>query len=70
MSKDLDQWQALAAKEARGKDLSRETIEGITLKTVYGPEDAAGIEPGAWDISELRCHSCASSLTTGCGTVL
>ncbi len=39
-------WKALAAKEARGVDLSRETIEGITLKTVYGPEDSAGIEPG------------------------
>ena len=34
-------WEALAAKESRGKDLSRETLEGITLKTVYGPEDAA-----------------------------
>ena len=43
---DFDQWQALAAKEARGADLSRETIEGITLKTVYGPEDSAHIEPG------------------------
>ena len=36
-------WEALAAKESRGKDLSRETLEGITLKTVYGPEDAAHI---------------------------
>src|ERR687885_254541 len=39
-------WQQLAAKEARGADLSRTTPEGITLKTVYGPEDAAGLEPG------------------------
>ena len=39
-------WEALAAKEARGKDLSRETLEGITLKTVYGPEDAAHIDSG------------------------
>jgi len=46
MTEDLKAWQALAAKEARGADLSRETIEGITLKTVYGPEDSAGIEPG------------------------
>ena len=46
MTNDFEAWQALAAKEARGADLSRGTIEGITLKTVYGPEDAAGIEPG------------------------
>ncbi len=47
MSEDkFDQWEALAAKESRGKDLRRETLEGITLKTVYGPEDAADISPG------------------------
>jgi methylmalonyl-CoA mutase len=46
MTSDFKAWQALAAKEARGADLSRETIEGITLKTVYGPEDSAHIEPG------------------------
>jgi len=34
------EWEALAAKEARGKDLSRETVEGIRLQTVYRPEDA------------------------------
>ncbi|GAA4029205.1 methylmalonyl-CoA mutase [Sphingomonas rosea] len=41
-----DAWKTLAAKESRGQDLSRTTPEGITLKTVYGPEDAAGIDPG------------------------
>ena len=46
MTDDFDQWKALAAKESRGADLSRETIEGITLKTVYGPEDAAHIDSG------------------------
>ena len=46
MTNDFTAWQALAAKEARGADLTRETIEGITLKTVYGPEDTADIEPG------------------------
>ena len=46
MTDDLDQWKGLAAKETRGADLSRETLEGITLKTVYGPEDAAGIDSG------------------------
>ncbi len=33
-------WETLAAKESRGRDLSRETVEGIKLDTVYGPEDA------------------------------
>ena len=46
MSDKYDQWKALADKESRGKDLSRETLEGITLKTVYGPEDSAGIDSG------------------------
>ncbi|GLR47112.1 methylmalonyl-CoA mutase [Sphingomonas astaxanthinifaciens] len=45
-SDNKDAWKALAAKEARGADLSRTTPEGITLRTVYGPEDAAGIDPG------------------------
>jgi len=39
-------WQALAGKESRGKDLSRETFEGIRLDTVYGPEDDVGIDSG------------------------
>ena len=46
MTNDFDQWKALAAKESRGADLSRETIEGITLKPVYGPEDVAHIDSG------------------------
>jgi methylmalonyl-CoA mutase len=46
MSSDHEAWKALAAKEARGADLSRTTPEGVTLKTVYGPEDAAGIDSG------------------------
>jgi methylmalonyl-CoA mutase len=33
-------WEALAAKESRGKDLTRETFEGIKLDTVYGPDTA------------------------------
>jgi methylmalonyl-CoA mutase len=40
------QWDKLADKESRGKDLSRETVEGIRLNTVYGPEDADGIDSG------------------------
>jgi methylmalonyl-CoA mutase len=39
-------WEKLAEKESRGKDLSRETVEGIKLAIVYGPEDAAGIDSG------------------------
>ncbi|MEO8177061.1 MAG: methylmalonyl-CoA mutase [Sphingomicrobium sp.] len=39
-------WEALAAKGARGRDLKRATLEGIELKTVYGPDDAAAIDPG------------------------
>src|SRR6478672_11170583 len=39
-------WQVLAATEARGADLTRTTPEEITLKTVYGPEDAADIDAG------------------------
>src|SRR6059058_5458496 len=39
-------WDKLAAKESRGKDLSRKTVEGIRLNTVYAPEDAAGIDSG------------------------
>ena len=46
MTNDFDRWTALAAKESRGADLSRETIEGITLKPVYGPEDVAHIDSG------------------------
>jgi methylmalonyl-CoA mutase len=41
-----DGWKALADKEAKGRDLARHTVEGITLAPVYGPEDAAGIDSG------------------------
>jgi methylmalonyl-CoA mutase len=41
-----EDWKALADKESRGKDLSRETPEHIRLKNVYGPEDAAHIDSG------------------------
>jgi methylmalonyl-CoA mutase len=39
-----DRWKELADKESKGRDLSRETVEGIHLDTVYGPED--GIDSG------------------------
>ena len=41
-----DDWKALADKESKGRDLTRETPEGIRLKTVYGPDDAAQIDSG------------------------
>ncbi|MBA3666407.1 MAG: methylmalonyl-CoA mutase [Sphingomonas sp.] len=46
MTDDFDQWKALADRESKGRDLSRETLEEITLKTVYGPDDVAHVEPG------------------------
>jgi methylmalonyl-CoA mutase len=39
-------WEKLAAKEAKGADLSRETPEGIRLNTVYGPDEDVGIDSG------------------------
>ena len=39
-------WEKLSAKESRGKDLCRETVEGIRLQTVYGPDDAASLDSG------------------------
>jgi methylmalonyl-CoA mutase len=39
-------WEELAAKESRGQDLTRETIEGIRLGGVYGAADARGIDSG------------------------
>ena len=46
MSDDFEKWKALAHKESRGKDLSRDTPEHIRLRNVYGPDDAAGIDSG------------------------
>jgi methylmalonyl-CoA mutase len=39
-------WKALAARESRGKDLSRDTLEAIRLETVYGADDAGEIDSG------------------------
>ncbi|HZV10255.1 MAG TPA: methylmalonyl-CoA mutase, partial [Novosphingobium sp.] len=43
---DLDKWQALAAKEVKGKDLIWHTPEGIAVKPLYTADDVAGQEPG------------------------
>ena len=39
-------WEELAAKEAKGADLTRMTPEGIALKAVYGPGGVAHIDSG------------------------
>src|SRR5687767_7663928 len=41
-----EDWEELAAKEARGRDLARDTLEGVALKTVYGPDDIGDIDSG------------------------
>jgi methylmalonyl-CoA mutase len=46
VSDDYEDWKGLADKESRGRDLSRDTPEGIRLSTVYGPEDATAIDSG------------------------
>ncbi|MEL6610060.1 MAG: methylmalonyl-CoA mutase [Pseudomonadota bacterium] len=44
-----EDWKALAEKELRGRaldDLTWQTLEGIAVKPVYGPEDAGGLDRG------------------------
>ncbi|ATE63165.1 methylmalonyl-CoA mutase [Rhizorhabdus dicambivorans] len=43
---DLAQWEAAAAKEVKGKDLTWQTPEGIAVKPLYTAEDVADIDPG------------------------
>ena len=42
----LADWQALADKEARGRDLSTMTPEGIRVKPLYTAADVDGLDPG------------------------
>src|SRR3712207_2564998 len=42
----LSDWQAAAAKEVKGKDLSWHTPEGIEVRPLYTGEDTAEIDPG------------------------
>lgn len=44
--KNLADWQAAAAKEVKGKDLTWHTPEGIAIKPLYTAEDTADIDPG------------------------
>jgi methylmalonyl-CoA mutase len=39
-------WDAAAAKEVKGKDLTWHTPEGIAVQPIYTEADAAGIDPG------------------------
>ncbi|HEY6917398.1 MAG TPA: methylmalonyl-CoA mutase [Allosphingosinicella sp.] len=39
-------WEVLAQKEVKGRDLSWQTPEGIAVKPLYTAEDVAGIDPG------------------------
>ncbi|WDF72826.1 methylmalonyl-CoA mutase [Novosphingobium sp. KACC 22771] len=41
----IDNWQALAAKEVKGKDLNWQTPEGITVKPLYTADDVS-VAPG------------------------
>ncbi len=43
---NLATWEAAAAKEVKGKDLTWQTPEGIAVKPLYTAEDVAGIDPG------------------------
>ena len=42
----LEDWQALAAKEVKGRDLNWPTPEGIDVKPLYTAADVEGIDPG------------------------
>ncbi|RVU05059.1 methylmalonyl-CoA mutase [Novosphingobium umbonatum] len=42
---DINDWQALSAKEVKGKDLNWQTPEGITVKPLYTAEDVS-VDPG------------------------
>jgi len=44
--KTMADWQALAAKEVKGADLTWRTPEGIDIKPLYTAEDVADVDPG------------------------
>jgi len=39
-------WDAAAAKEVKGKDLTWRTVEGIDVEPLYTADDTSGIDPG------------------------
>ncbi|NBC35795.1 methylmalonyl-CoA mutase [Novosphingobium sp. FSY-8] len=42
---DINDWQALATKEVKGRDLNWQTPEGITVKPLYTADDVS-VDPG------------------------
>ncbi|WP_379550001.1 methylmalonyl-CoA mutase [Qipengyuania sp. DGS5-3] len=42
----VSDWEALANKESRGRDLTRAMPEGFTIKPLYTGEDTADLDPG------------------------
>ncbi|MBA4766016.1 MAG: methylmalonyl-CoA mutase [Porphyrobacter sp.] len=42
----LEDWNALAAKEVKGRDLTWQTPEGFAIRPLYTAEDHAGFDPG------------------------
>ena len=42
----LSDWQSLADKEVKGRDLTWHTPEGIAVKPIYTGEDTEDIDPG------------------------
>ena len=42
----VSDWEALADKESRGRDLTRAMPEGFTIKPLYTGEDTADLDPG------------------------
>ncbi|GAA4036668.1 methylmalonyl-CoA mutase [Parerythrobacter jejuensis] len=42
----VSDWEALADKESKGRDLNWQTPEGFTIKPLYTGEDTADIDPG------------------------
>jgi methylmalonyl-CoA mutase len=45
-SPTVDHWQAAAAKEVKGKDVTWHTPEGIAVKPLYTAEDTSDLDPG------------------------
>ena len=49
---NIEDWQAAAAKEVKGKDLTWNTPEGIAVKPLYTAEDAP-VDPGPVSYTHL-----------------
>ena len=56
-------WQAAAAKELKGKDVTWHTVEGIAVKPLYTAEDTAELDPGLPGFAPLTRGPYASMYT-------